>query len=163
MAEEISAAVTAGLRLAESQSALRPRIGHLALMIVTIAASVALASLLATEDDLPLRTTAALATLLAINLSWAAYSAWVLTARNTMLFNHRVVAGWIAVSAATVFSAGAASIAFVTHFAAAYAAAGSGLILLAIAVALLMHAKRKLRALRLRRFEIEARLSEIAR
>lgn len=163
MSEEVSASATAGLKLARAQVSFRSRIGHLALLLVTTGASVALASLLATEGSLPLRTMAALAALLAINLCWTAYAAWVLTARRAMLFNHRVVASWIAVSAAGAFSVGAAAIGATTQVAAAYPAAGSGLILLAIATTLLMRAKRNFRALQLRRSELEARLVEMAR
>lgn len=163
MPEEISTSATAGLLLAQSQTSFRSRIGHLALFLVTTGASVTLVSLLATEQGLPSRTTAALAALLVINLSWMAYAAWVLTARRAMLYNHRVVAGWIAVVAAAAFSAGASAIGAATQAAAAYSAAGSGLALLAIAIFLLMRAKRNYRTLQMRRSKLEARLVEIAR
>lgn len=163
MPEEISTSATAGLLLAKSQASFRSRIGHLALFLVTTGASVALVSLLATEEGLPSRATAALAALLVINLSWTAYAAWVLTARRAMLYNHRVVASRIAVAAAAAFSVGASAIGATTQAPAAYAAAGSGLALLAIAILLLMRAKRNYRALQMRRSDLEARLAEIAR
>ena len=163
MPEEISTSATVGLLLAKSQASFRFRIWHLALFLVTTGANVVLASLLATEEGLPSRTVAALAALLMINLSWTAYAAWVLTARRAMLFNHRVVASWIAVAAASAFSLGAAAIGATTQAAAAYAAAGSGLILLAIAIILLMRAKQNFRELQMRRSELEARLVEITR
>ena len=140
----------------------RSRIGHLALLLGATGGSVVLGSLLATEDGLPLRTTMAFGLLLVINLSWVAFAAWVLTARRAMLFNHRVVAGRIAVAAAIAFTAGAAVLAATMRSAASYAATGSGLVLLAIAIALLMRAKRDFRALQLRRAELEARLVGIA-
>lgn len=161
MSEENSTSMAASLLLARSHASFRSRIGHLTLLLVATGASVALASLLVTEEGLPLRTTAALAALLMINLSWATYAAWVLAARRRMLFNHRVVAGWIAVAAAATFSLGAAAIGATTRVAAAYPAAGSGLIFLAIAITMLVRAKRKFRALQLRRSEIEARLVEV--
>jgi len=163
MPEGISASATAALVLARSQASFRSRIGHLALLLVTTGAAVALASLLATEEGLPLRTTAALAALLVLNLCWMAYAAWVLTARRAMLFNHRVVASWIAIAAAAAFSGGATAIGATTYAAAAYPAAASGLILLATAIMLLMRAKRNFKALQLRRSELEARLVEMAR
>ncbi|MEO6218525.1 MAG: hypothetical protein ABIO86_21035, partial [Sphingomonas sp.] len=98
-----------------------------------------------------------------INLSWVAFAAWVLTARRAMLFNHRVVAGRIAVVAAIAFTSGAAVLAATMRSAASCAATGSGLVLLAIAIALLTRAKRDFRALQLRRAELEARLVQIAR
>jgi hypothetical protein len=134
----------------------------LALFLIATGASVALVSLLATEEGLPLRATAALATALLITLSWATYAARVLTTRRTMLSNHRVVAGWIAVTAAGAFTAGCAALGVTTDVAAAYPAAGSGLILLTIAVTMLARAKRDFRALQRRRSELEARLREIA-
>lgn len=145
-----------------SEVSFRSRMGHLALLLGATGGSVVLSSLLATEDGLPLRTTVALGILLLINLSWMAFATWVLTARRAMLFNHRVVAGRIAVAAAIAFTAGAAVLAATMRNAASYAATGSGLVLLAIAIALLMRAKRDFRALQLRRAELEARLVEIA-
>ena len=149
--------------LVRMQVSFRSRIGHLALLLVATGMSVALTSLLATENDLPARTMAALAVLLAINVSWAAYAAWVLAARRTLLFNHRVVAGRIALTATTVFALGAAAIGAATGAAAAWFAAGLGIVLVAAAIALLARAKRDLTMLQLRRAELEARLAEAAR
>jgi len=160
---ENSSALAAGLPLALSQVSFRSRIGHLALLLGATGGSVVVGSLLATEDGLPLRTTVALGLLLLVNLSWVAFAAWVLTARRAMLFNHRVVAGRIAVAAAIAFTSGAAFLAATLQSAASYAATGSGLVLLAVAIALLMRAKRDFRALQLRRAELEARLVEISR
>ena len=159
--ENTSAKAEADLLLAKSQISFRSRIGHLALLLLATAMSVALVSLLATEKGLPLRAAAALAVLLSINLCWTAYAAWVLAARRTMLFNHRVVAGWIACAAAAAFTAGAAILGAATGAGAAFAAAGTGLVLLIIAAGLLLRARRDLRALQRRRSELEARLAEI--
>ena len=145
-----------------SEVSFRSRIGHLALLLGATGGSVVVGSLLATEDSLPLRTSIALGILLLINLSWVVFAAWVLTARRAMLFNHRVVAGRIAVAAAIAFTSGAAVLTATMQSAASYAATGSGLVLLAIAIALLMRAKRDFRALQRRRAELEARLVEIA-
>ncbi|MCX8476908.1 MAG: hypothetical protein MT490_14035 [Sphingomonas sp.] len=160
--ETTSATPDAALLLARAQVSFHSRVGHLALFLVATGMSVALASLLATEDGLPARTMAGLAVLLAINISWAAYAAWVLAARRTLLFNHRVVAGRIAFAATMVFTLGAAAIGAATGAAAAWLAAGLGIALVAAAIALLARAKRDLAMLQLRRAALEARLSGVA-
>lgn len=162
MSEENSTSMAAVLLLARSHASFRSRLGHLALLLVATGASVVLASLLATKKALPLRTMASFAVLLMINLSWTAYAAWVLNARRRMLLNHRVVAGWIAMAAAAVFTVGALVIGATTRTAAAYPAAGAGLIFLLIAITLLVRATLDFRALQMRRAEIEARLGEMA-
>lgn len=146
--------------LAKSHVSFRSRIGLLVLFLVATGASVTLTSLLATEKDLPPRTLVAFVALLLVNLSWMTYAAWVLAARR-MLFNHRVVAGWIACAAAAGFTAGAAILGAATGAGAAFAAAGTGLVLLIIAIGLLLRARRDLRALQQRRSELEARVAEI--
>jgi hypothetical protein len=147
--------------LAKSQISFRSRIGHLALLLLATGASVSLTSLLVTERGLPSRTQVAFIALLLINLCWIAYAAWVLAARRTMLFNHRVVAGWIALAAAAAFTAGAAILGAATGAGAAFVATGTGLVLLIIAIGLLLRARRDFRALQRRRSELEARLAEI--
>lgn len=159
---ENGSAMAEGSPLALSQASFRSRIGHLALLLGATGGSVVVGSLLATEGGLSMRTTVALGILLVINLSWVAFAVWVLAAHRAMLFNHRVVAGRIAVAAVIVFTSGAAVLAALTRSAASYAATGSGLVLLAVAMTLLMRAKRDFRALQLRRAELEARLVEIA-
>lgn len=160
--ETTSATPEAAMLLARAQVSFRSRVGHLALFLVATGMSVALASLLATEDGLPARTIAGLAVLLAINISWAAYAVWVLAARRTLLFNHRVVAGRIAFAATMVFTLGAAAIGAATGAAAAWLAVGLGIALVAAAIALLARAKRDLAMLQLRRAALEARLSGVA-
>lgn len=145
-----------------AQVSFRSRIGHLALLLLTLGMSVGLTSLLATEQNLPPRTTVALAALLAVNLLWAAYAAWVLAARRTLLFNHRVVAGWISLVATAMFTIGAAAIGAITGSTAAWLAAGLGAFLAAVAILLLARAKRDFRMLQQRRLELEAHFSETA-
>lgn len=149
--------------MAQAHLSFRTRIGHLALLHLSVGMSAAVISLLATEQELPARTAAAFAALLLINLCWAAYAAWVLVARRTLLFNHRVIAGRIAVGATTVFTTGSAFIAFTTGMKAAAFAALLGLGMLAVAVVLLIRAKRTYAALRNRRSRLEARLAETTR
>ena len=96
------------MALATAQLSFRTKVGHLILLIVAIAAVVALASLLLTERELPERTFVALSALLNLNLIWAGYASWVLSTRRTLLSNHRVIAGRIAVAASAMFTLGAA-------------------------------------------------------
>lgn len=147
------------LSLARKQVSFSSRVGHLTLLLVASGMSVALTSLLATESHLPTRTYTALSALLLLNISWVVYAAWVLTSRRTMLLNHRVVAGRIALGATTVFTLGAAALGYATGFGAAYLAAALGLSLTMTAAALLFRAQRGLNDLKRRRIELEARLS----
>jgi hypothetical protein len=148
--------------LARTQVSFRSRVGHLALLLLTTGFSVALVSLLLTEENLPVRAAAGLLASLAINLVWAIYAAWVLAVRRTMLFNHRVVAGRIAVAATTLFALGSVALGVMTGATAAYLAAGLGLGLVAVAAVLLGRARRDFSELQLRRSQLEARLLEMA-
>jgi hypothetical protein len=149
------------MAMARTQVSFRSRMLHLGLLLLASGMCVTLASLLATEEGLPTRTLTALAGLLAINLAWAAYAAWVLTARRTLLFNHRVIAAWIALAAATAFTAGAAALGMASGATAASLAAGLGLALIALSATLLIRARRDLQALQRRRAQLEARLAEV--
>jgi len=162
-AEEDSASAEAAMLLVRAQVSFGSRIGHLTLLLVATGMSVAMTSLLATENGLPTRTAVALAAVLVINLCWAGYAVWVLSARRTMLFNHRVVAGRIALAATTAFAVGATALGVATGAAAAFLAAGMGLALAAVAGVLLVRAKRAFATLQRRRSELEALLSETAR
>jgi hypothetical protein len=150
------------MKLAHSQISFRSRAGHLALLIISAFASVAMASLLATEEGVPMRATVALAGILSLNLIWMAYAAWVLTARQPMLLNHRVVAGRISVAATAAFTLGSAAIGIATGATSGWMAALLGIGLLSVAVTLLIRARRDFRALQLRRATLEARLREIS-
>lgn len=161
MDKRVSEAPEAVVMLAQAQVSFRSRVGHLALLLVAIGATVSLTSLLATEEGLPLRTWAGLLALLMINVGWGSYAAWVLAVRRTMLSNHRVVAGRIALGASTLFALSAAALGIVTGAAAAYLAAGIGLALLIVAAIVLSRAKQNLRTLQRRRTELETRLLEI--
>lgn len=146
------------LALAESHLSFRSRAGHLALLLASAGMGTVIAALLATEPALPPRTLIAFGVLLAISLAWIAYAVWVLTARRTLLANHRVVAGGIATVAAAIFTGGAALLGLVLQMPAAWAAAGLGLVLLAVAGALLVRARRQYHTLLARRRELEHRL-----
>jgi hypothetical protein len=146
------------MTLAETHLSFRSRAGHLALLLASAGMGIVVAALLATEPALPQRAMFAFGAMLVISLAWMAYASWVLTARRTMLANHRVVAGTIASAAAAIFTGGAALLGMASQLPAAWAAAGLGAVLLAVAVALLLRARRPYQALLARRQELEARL-----
>ena len=146
------------MTLTEPHLSFRARILHLALLLAALGMGTVIAALLLSEPALPPRTMIAFALLLLVSLAWSLYAGWVLTARKTMLAAQRIVAGRIAVSAAVLFTLGAALLGVMTPWAAAWAAAGLGLVLLCGAVLLLRRAQRQHRALLQRRTELEARL-----
>lgn len=149
----------ASLKHARIFASFRTRIAPLVLLIASTGMSVLLASLLLIEENLPARTVAALAILLLIGLCWIGYALWVLTARRSMLSNHRVVAGWISLGAAITFTSGAAAVDATSNVAAARPAAGFGLILTITAGALLVRARRHYAALLARRADLETRIA----
>src|SRR3954464_5387832 len=119
------------MTLAQTHLSFRSRAGHLALLLAAAGMGSVIAALLATEKMLPQRTMIAFGLMLLISLAWVAYALWVLTARKTMLANHRVVAGWISLGAATAFTLGAAALGLTMKLPAAWAATGLGMAMLA--------------------------------
>ena len=144
--------------LADSELSVPARCAHVALLLVSSALTVAIGSLWATEPSLPTRTHVAFGVLLAIGVAWAVYAAWVLTQRRALLARHRIVAGRMAVTFNAAFALGAALVGVSTGRAAAYAAAGLGVVLCAIAFALLARAHRRFDALVARRARLEREL-----
>lgn len=136
----------------------RSRYGHVALLLVALMMCVLLGALLATEPELPDRTQAALVVMLGIGACWAAYALWVLRQRRPLLANHRVVAGWMAVAFTAVFLAGALGMAITTGSAIFHAAAAAGIGMLILAVAVLVQAYRHVSWLQARRRELERQL-----
>ncbi|MCA1714793.1 MAG: hypothetical protein LC715_06710 [Gammaproteobacteria bacterium] len=120
--------------------------------------SIVIASLLATEPALPLRARLALAVLLAIGLSWVGYATWVLRNRWTLLANHRIVAGRMAVVFTAVFAAGALGLGFAMGKAALFLAAATGVVMFGAAVVVLVRAHRRVAALQARRRVLEREL-----
>lgn len=144
------------LAMVRAQLSFRTKASHLALMIVAVGAIVALASILMTEPGLPRRTWWAMAAFGLLNSVWATYAGWVLSARRTMLSNHRVIAGRIAVAAAALFTLGSGALGAATGATAAYLAAAIGLVLTGFAAALLTRARRRHWMLQLRRDQLLA-------
>ncbi|HEX7153206.1 MAG TPA: hypothetical protein VF618_17095 [Thermoanaerobaculia bacterium] len=151
-------------RLIAGELSLRSRIAYTALLLLTLGAAGAIGSLWLTEPSLPLRTHLAFAVLVGINLSWVSYATWVLTRRRVLLAGHRIIAGRMAVTFSAVFVAGAAIVGiWGPGGSAAFAAAGFGLVMLAVAIALLIHARKNFARLLERRRVLEVQLQEASR
>lgn len=138
----------------------RSRYGHVALLLVALMMCVLLGALLATEPALPGRTQAALVVMLGIGACWMAYAFWVLRQRRPLLATHRIVAGWMAVAFTAVFVAGALGMTVATGSATFYAAAAAGIGMLVLAVAVLVRAYRRVAWLQARRLELERQIRE---
>ena len=136
----------------------RARFGHVSLLLAATGMNIVIASLLATERGLPLRTSATFVVLLAIGICWIAYAVWVLRNRQTLLANHRIVAGRMAVTFSAVFACGAFGFGLATGKAAMFLAAALGAVMLVVAVTLLLRAHRHLSELVARRTLLEREL-----
>lgn len=135
------------------------RPGHILVLVGALVSAGIAGALLATEDGLPTRTSVALSLVLVVGLSWAAFAVWVLTRRRVLLGRHRVIAARMAVGFTTVFavevSVLAASGAHDRRWGAAVALAVG---MLAIAIALLIRAQRRLNELTKRRDALSRQL-----
>jgi hypothetical protein len=156
---EIALSEQAIRRMADAELSTAARVGYVALLLTTLLMAVAMGSLWLTEPALALRTQIAFATLVAINLSWAIFSSWVLTRRRVQLSRHRIVAGRMAVTFTAVFVVGALTMGYVVGGRAPAAAAGVGLLMLGAAIAMLVHAHRAHAALIERRRVLEHEMS----
>lgn len=140
------------------------RIRYLLLLLTSLSTSSLVASLLLTEAALPLRTRIALAVVLMFGLCWAVFAGWVLTRRRVLLARHRLFAARMAVAFTSIYTIGAFVVGYWTpagHY--WLAAAGSGAIMLAAALALLIRAQRRVRSLDRRRLELEQQLGTAPR
>ncbi|HEX2121785.1 MAG TPA: transmembrane transport protein [Thermoanaerobaculia bacterium] len=138
---------------------LRSRLAYTALLLVALASSGAIAALWLTEPSLPMRTQIAFGLMIPIGLSWVAYAGWVLTRRRVLLAGHRIVAARMAVAFSALFAAGSAVLGvWGPAGPAAFAAAGFGLFMLAVAAGLLLHARRQFARLLERRRALQLEL-----
>ena len=138
-------------RMMIEELSLRARVAYTALLLVALGVAGAVGSLWLTEPSLPVRTQIAFGAIVAIGLSWVAYAAWVLTRRRVLLAGHRVVASRMAVTFSALFVAGALVVGMVP-------AALFGSVMLAIAIAMLIHARRRFARLIERRRTLERSL-----
>jgi hypothetical protein len=138
---------------------LRARVAHLALLLGSSAMAIVLTSLLATEPGLPSRTLWSFVLMLLISLCWVAYAVWALHTRITLLAQHRIIAGRLAVAFSTIFVVSAVAAAIHGVPAAALAAV-FGAIGLAGALLLLRKAQQHRVDLLQRRDELQRQLTQ---
>lgn len=138
-------------RRMNEELSLRSRVGYTALLLVGLGGAGLIGSLLLTEPSLVMKTRVAFGVLIGISLSWAVYAAWVLTRRRVMLAGHQIVAGRMAVAFSAVFVIGTALVGM-------YAAGAFGVVMLAIAIAILVRARRRFAKLMERRRMLERSL-----
>lgn len=146
-------------RLAGAELSSKARFGHVVLLLVALGQSIAVGSLWLTEPALKAHTAIALGVMTLIGLSWSVFAAWVLTARRPLLARDSVVAGRMAVIFASVFVAGSLAMGVLTGGTAPLAAGATGVVMLAVAVAMLIRARRKHAALVARRAELERQIA----
>jgi hypothetical protein len=150
-------------RLLDSELSRRSRFGYVALLLASSAMTVVVTALWLTEPALPLRTQIALLVMSVIGLSWLSLSVWALTTRRVLLGRDGVVAGWMAVTFTAIFVVGAVLVGLSTELRGAYAAALLGVGLLAVAVIVLMRARRQMASLINRRDALERELGRKGR
>jgi len=153
------AAVLQELReLTATELSLPSRLRYLCLLLAAATMTAIVTALLLTEAALPVRTSIALEALAVIGVSWVIFAAWVLTRKRVLLNSHRIVAGRLAVTFCSVFTIGAVALGFAMSSAAAFAAAAMGIAMLAVAIVLLVRARRRFASLSKRRAELERAL-----
>ena len=145
-------------RLTASELSRPARAGYVGLLLAASTMTVIVTALLVTEPSLPRRASIALGVLALIGLSWTGFAVWVLTHKRILLGRHQVVAGRMAVGFSAVFCAGALAVGYATSSRAAAAAAAMGVVMLLIATAMLMRARRSVERLSNRRDELERQL-----
>jgi hypothetical protein len=142
-------------RLTSLELSLPSRLRYVALLLAASTMTALVIALLATEPGLPARTSIALAMSAAIGVSWMAFALWVLTRKRVLLAGHRIVAGRLAVAFTSVFVIGAVLVGMTTAKASMFFAAALGMVMLAVALTLLVRAKRQFAHLSNRRDELE--------
>lgn len=157
------AATAAVRRAVQAHLSVRTRLFHVALLLVSTAATIAIASLLIGERGLPRHTQVAFVVLVAIGTSWVAYAAWVLTRSRPLFGRQRVVAGSMALAFAAVFTAGLAAVGLWRGGTAPFVAAGGGVGMCVVAALMLARARREVAALTHRRAQLELEASSGAK
>lgn len=148
-------------RITEQELSRNERYGHLVLMLVSLIFSVGLLSLLMTEPNLPARTRVPLGVMVVIGLAWAAFAIGVLLRRRAVLANREIIAGRMSVAFSALFTAGAMFAGYYIRGVPWTPAVGDGLILTAIAVALLVRAHVRRASLRALRARLEAEVAAL--
>ena len=145
-------------RITDAELSRSARIGYLGLLLAASAMTAIVTGLLLTEPSLPLRASIALGVMAVIGMTWTGFAGWVLTRRRILLGHHRVVAGRLAVTFSSMFCVGALAVGYATSSRSPIAAAGLGGVMLLIAAAILIRARRDVARLSKRREELESQL-----
>jgi len=145
-------------RLLDAELSLRSRLGYVGLLLSSAAMTAVIVSLWLTEPALPRRTAVAFAVLTLIGLAWVVFSGWVLTRRRPLFGRDGLVAGRMAVTFTSAFALGTLAVGYSSGGAAPYAASAMALVLLAVAVAALVRARRNIARLTARREALEREL-----
>jgi hypothetical protein len=141
-------------KLAGGELSLKARLGYVSLMLVASAMTTVIASLWLTEAVLPLRTQLAFGVMSLIGTCWTVFSLWVLATRRPLFARDRLIAGRMAVAFTSLFLAGAIAAVMVANNVAAYAVLFTGAAMLAVAIRVLMGARRRFAELLARRAEL---------
>jgi hypothetical protein len=145
-------------RLTAQELSLPSRLRYVGLLLAASTMTAVVTALLLTEPRLPNRTAIALVVAALIGVAWMAFATWVLTRKRVLLGAHRIIAGRLAITCSTVFMIGAVFVGVVTSSNAALAAAAMGALMLAVAVMMLIRARRRFAELSKRRDELEREL-----
>ena len=145
--------------LAGAELSMRARLGYVALLLVAAVMTTVVVSLWSTEPALPLRTQVAFGVMTFIGVSWCALAVWALRTRWPLFARDRVIAGGMAVTFTSLFVAAGLFAVIIAGGPAAYGAFGTGLIMLSMAIALFIGARRRFVELAARRAVLEQALS----
>ena len=147
-------------QLTAAHLSLPSRVGHTALLMVSVTMAVAVGSLWVTEPSLPMRTQVAFAVIVAMSLGWTAFATWVLTRRRVLLGTDRVVAATMALAFSTICTVGMVAVGYWGGVGApAYTAALVESPLAVVAAILLVRARQRVSVLMRRRRELEQEFS----
>ena len=147
-------------RLAAAELSLPSRIGHVALLVVSVMMAATIGSLWATEPSLPPRTHLAFAIIVGAALAWAIFALWVLARRRLLFGADRVLAARMGLTFSAVGAVGMGALGYWGELGrGAYLGALVQAALCGVALILLVRARRHVAALARRRQEIEDQLS----
>jgi hypothetical protein len=142
-------------KLARGELSVKARLGYVALLLVSSAMTVVIASLWLTEAFLPLRAQLAFGAMILIGISWAVLASWALTTRRVLLAHDRVIAGRMSVAFTGLFLAGAIVAVIMAVTPASFVALATGTVMFVAALRVLAGARRRFAELAGRRAELE--------
>lgn len=147
-------------RLAAAELSRPSRVGHVALLVVSVMMAATIGSLWATEPSLPQRTHLAFAIIVGAALAWAIFALWVLARRRPLFGADRVLAAKMGLTFSTVGAVGMGALGCWGGLGrSAYLGALVQAALCGVALVLLVRAQRHVAALARRRQEIEGQLA----